>query len=66
MTEFPQVLAGRYEIRDLIGRGGMAEVHLGYDKRLSRIIAIKLLRQISPAIPPSRRASAAKRSRPQL
>ena len=42
--QFPQVLAGRYEIRELIGRGGMAEVHLGYDKRLSRIIAIKLLR----------------------
>ena len=42
--QFPQVLAGRYEVRDLIGRGGMAEVHLGYDKRLSRIIAIKLLR----------------------
>ena len=42
--QFPQILAGRYEIRDLIGRGGMAEVHLGYDKRLSRIIAIKLLR----------------------
>ncbi|MDO4242770.1 MAG: Stk1 family PASTA domain-containing Ser/Thr kinase [Actinomyces sp.] len=43
-TQSPQVLAGRYEIRDLIGRGGMAEVHLGYDTRLSRIIAIKLLR----------------------
>ncbi|MFR1472279.1 MAG: Stk1 family PASTA domain-containing Ser/Thr kinase [Actinomyces urogenitalis] len=42
--QLPQVLAGRYEIRELIGRGGMAEVHLGYDKRLSRIIAIKLLR----------------------
>ena len=42
--QFPQILAGRYEIRDLIGSGGMAEVHLGYDKRLSRIIAIKLLR----------------------
>ncbi|WP_067779760.1 Stk1 family PASTA domain-containing Ser/Thr kinase [Actinomyces vulturis] len=40
----PQVLAGRYEIRDLIGRGGMAEVHLGYDKRLSRTVAIKVLR----------------------
>lgn len=40
----PQVLAGRYEIRQLIGRGGMAEVRLGYDRRLSRIIAIKLLR----------------------
>ncbi|MBF0696177.1 Stk1 family PASTA domain-containing Ser/Thr kinase [Actinomyces bowdenii] len=42
--QFPQVLAGRYEIRDLIGRGGMAEVHLGYDTRLSRWVAIKLLR----------------------
>ena len=42
--QHPQVLAGRYEIRELIGRGGMAEVHLGYDTRLSRIIAIKLLR----------------------
>lgn len=42
--QFPQVLAGRYEIRQLIGRGGMAEVHLGYDTRLSRTIAIKLLR----------------------
>lgn len=37
-------LAGRYEIRSLIGRGGMAEVHLGYDVRLSRNIAIKMLR----------------------
>lgn len=42
--QLPRLLAGRYEIRDLIGRGGMAEVHLGYDTRLSRIIAIKLLR----------------------
>ena len=37
-------LAGRYEIRSLIGRGGMAEVHLGFDARLSRIVAIKMLR----------------------
>ena len=45
MTDtFPPILAGRYEIRDLIGRGGMAEVHLGYDRRLNRVIAIKLLR----------------------
>ena len=42
--QFPKILAGRYEIRDLIGRGGMAEVHLGYDTRLSRVVAIKLLR----------------------
>ena len=40
----PRVLGGRYEVRSLIGRGGMAEVHLGFDKRLSRIVAIKMLR----------------------
>jgi beta-lactam-binding protein with PASTA domain/predicted Ser/Thr protein kinase len=28
----------------LLGRGGMAEVHLGYDTRLSRPVAIKMLR----------------------
>ncbi|WP_194784998.1 Stk1 family PASTA domain-containing Ser/Thr kinase [Actinomyces haliotis] len=44
MTGHPQVLAGRYEIRETIGRGGMAEVHLGFDTRLGRTIAIKLLR----------------------
>ena len=37
-------LGGRYEIRSLIGRGGMAEVRLGFDTRLSRIVAIKMLR----------------------
>lgn len=37
-------LGGRYEVRSLIGRGGMAEVHLGFDTRLHRIVAIKMLR----------------------
>lgn len=40
----PRLLGGRYEVGDLIGRGGMAEVHLGYDTRLSRPVAIKMLR----------------------
>jgi beta-lactam-binding protein with PASTA domain len=40
----PQLLGGRYEVGELIGRGGMAEVHLGYDTRLSRQVAIKMLR----------------------
>ncbi|HHW84273.1 MAG TPA: serine/threonine protein kinase, partial [Actinomycetales bacterium] len=40
----PRVLTGRYEVGELIGRGGMAEVHIGYDSRLSRTVAIKLLR----------------------
>lgn len=26
----PHLLANRYEVRDLIGRGGMAEVYIGF------------------------------------
>ena len=44
MTEIPRILGGRYELGDLIGRGGMAQVHKGYDTRLSRTVAIKVLR----------------------
>ncbi|GAB3441574.1 Stk1 family PASTA domain-containing Ser/Thr kinase [Phycicoccus ginsengisoli] len=39
-----QVLGGRYEVGELLGRGGMAEVHLGHDTRLGRPVAIKMLR----------------------
>jgi len=38
-----RVLGGRYELRGLIGRGGMAEVHRGYDLELGREVAVKLL-----------------------
>jgi serine/threonine protein kinase len=38
------LLAGRYEIGDTIGRGGMATVHLGNDTRLGRRVAVKLLK----------------------
>ncbi|MFT0848157.1 Stk1 family PASTA domain-containing Ser/Thr kinase [Actinomycetaceae bacterium L2_0104] len=44
MSDTPRVLGQRYEVGDLIGRGGMAQVHLGYDTRLSRTVAIKILR----------------------
>ncbi|WP_062467453.1 Stk1 family PASTA domain-containing Ser/Thr kinase [Demequina maris] len=44
MNDEPKILAGRYEVGDLIGRGGMAEVHVGYDTRLGRTVAIKILR----------------------
>ena len=37
-------LAGRYEIGPLIGRGGMAEVHRGFDRNLMRAVAIKCFR----------------------
>ncbi|CAN7146035.1 Stk1 family PASTA domain-containing Ser/Thr kinase [Arthrobacter sp. LjRoot14] len=39
-----RVLNGRYELGELIGRGGMADVHRGVDTRLGRTVAIKLLR----------------------
>ena len=39
-----RLLAGRYQIGDLIGRGGMADVHVGTDSRLGRRVAIKLLK----------------------
>jgi serine/threonine-protein kinase len=39
-----RLLAGRYQIGELIGRGGMADVRLGTDARLGRKVAIKLLK----------------------
>ena len=38
------LLANRYEIGDVIGRGGMATVHVGTDTRLGRRVAVKLLK----------------------
>jgi serine/threonine protein kinase len=34
---------GRYQLRDLLGEGGMASVHLAYDSVLDRHVAIKTL-----------------------
>ncbi|MDH6625193.1 serine/threonine protein kinase [Streptomyces sp. LBL] len=34
---------GRYQLRDLLGEGGMASVHLAYDAVLDRQVAIKTL-----------------------
>ncbi|WP_255949559.1 protein kinase domain-containing protein [Streptomyces odontomachi] len=37
------VAGGRYQLRDLLGEGGMASVHLAYDAVLDRQVAIKTL-----------------------
>ncbi|MCV7281614.1 serine/threonine protein kinase [Mycolicibacterium flavescens] len=50
-----ELLAGRYELRDVLGRGGMAEVRDGWDTRLQRPVAIKLLHPALAADPGMRR-----------
>src|SRR5436190_2388902 len=44
MTAQPRLLGGRYQVGELLGYGGMAEVHHGRDLRLGRDVAIKMLR----------------------
>lgn len=39
-----QMIAKRYEIRSVIGQGGMADVYLAFDRILNREVAIKVLR----------------------
>ena len=43
MSTFTQ-LGDRYDVGQVIGRGGMAEVYEGTDRRLNRKVAIKVLR----------------------
>jgi serine/threonine protein kinase len=38
-----QVIDDRFELRDLLGRGGMSEVWLAEDRDLGRLVALKLL-----------------------
>jgi eukaryotic-like serine/threonine-protein kinase len=39
----PQVIAGRYELKDLVGSGGMSSVYCAFDTLLERNVALKLL-----------------------
>ncbi|MBC2639103.1 MULTISPECIES: serine/threonine-protein kinase [unclassified Rhodococcus (in: high G+C Gram-positive bacteria)] len=49
------VLAGRYQLRGVLGRGGMADVHDGWDLRLERPVAVKVLRPELASVPDTRR-----------
>ena len=51
----PVMLGGRYELRGVLGRGGWAEVSDGWDTRLDRAVAIKVLYARFSADPANRR-----------
>jgi serine/threonine protein kinase len=50
----PEVLGGRYELRGVLGCGGMAEVRDGWDMRLDRPVAVKLLYPVFTTQPDTR------------
>ena len=40
-----RVLSGRYELREIVGTGGMAVVYRAWDRQEKMEVAVKLLRQ---------------------
>ena len=45
MIKIGDLIAGRYEIQDKIGAGGMSDVYRAYDNKLNRAVAVKVLKQ---------------------
>ncbi|QGJ68817.1 Transcriptional activator domain-containing protein [Planctomycetales bacterium 10988] len=45
---------GRYQVRSRLGSGGFGHVYLGYDARLGRLVAIKVLHNQVQAVQPER------------
>ena len=46
---FNGLIDGRYELKELLGNGGMGSVYLALQRPIDREVAVKLLRRSSPA-----------------
>jgi serine/threonine-protein kinase len=40
-----ELIAGRYELKDLVGTGGMSSVYCAFDTLLERNVALKILHE---------------------
>src|SRR5580693_3649996 len=49
------MIGGRYRLHALLGEGGMARVYDGFDQRLERPVAVKILRPQTLALPGMRK-----------
>ena len=43
MSDLVSTRLGKYEVREVIGRGGMATVYRAYQESLNRYVAVKVL-----------------------
>jgi len=46
-----EVIGDRYEVKDAIGRGGMATIYRAVDFRMGRTVAVKILREVYSSDP---------------
>lgn len=50
MTTRPELLAGRYRLGQLLGRGGMSDVYRALDERTGTAVAVKMVRSGDPEL----------------
>ncbi|MFD1933222.1 protein kinase [Nonomuraea mangrovi] len=65
-TQQPVLVAGRYELIDQIGRGGMAEVWRGHDRKRNLSVAVKILDPLAGGITAAERFAREARAAAQV